>query len=137
MENETHVKDLEDRLSALESQLKAALRSADSVDALGDPKPIGDPLTLEFKRKMRKYAIITWCFTIFFAVMAVHCWYALYWLKATNFMLEAVAMFNLAIMGIVLIKLWYWQVWNRYSIVREVKRLELRIVELVEKLEKR
>lgn len=38
------------------------------------------------------------------------------------------------IMGTVLIKLWYWQVWNRYSVAREVQRLELCIAELVENL---
>jgi hypothetical protein len=42
--------------------------------------------------------------------------------------------FGMSIMGTVLIKLWYWVIWNRYSVVREVKRLELRVAELAEKL---
>jgi hypothetical protein len=137
MENETHVKDLEDRLSVLESQLKAALRSASSVDALGDPKPMGDPLTVEFKRKMTRYAIITWGFLVFSCIIAAGCYIVFESTLTTKYQLLWMTFFSIAIMQTVLMKLWYWIIWNRYSVVREVKRLELRIVELVEKLEKR
>ena len=138
MENETKIEDLEKRFSALESQLKAALQSANSVDVFGDPNPMQDSLTAEFKRKMWKYIIIAWSYLGFFVVCAVVCALAFFSVPETEtkglFFWSTI--FLAVIMHTVLIKLWYWQVWNRYSIVREVKRLELRIVELTEKLEK-
>ena len=136
MENETKIEDLEKRFSALESQLKAALQSANSVDVFGDPKPIGDKLSLEFRSKMKGYFILSWCMIGFFGVAAVGCVLASVAEPMMHVQLFFMSMFIVAMMQIVLIKLWYWLVWNHYGIIREVKRLELRIVELTEKLEK-
>ena len=136
MENEPKDNDLEKRLSALESQLKAALRSANSVDAFGEPNPTQDPLTAEFKRKMKKHSMTAYYYTGFFVVWAVVSALAFFSVSETKGLFFWTTLFLAVIMLSVLTNLWYWQVWSRYSIVREIKRLELRIVELTEKLEK-
>jgi len=134
MENETKISDLENRLSALESKLKAALQQDAPLDV---PMPMRGSLFSTFHGEMRKYAIMTWCFLIFFAVGAVGCFVAFDLATTTKYQLLFMTLFAVMVMQTVLMKLWYWQIWNRYSVVREVKRLELRIAELVEKLEKR
>ena len=139
MENETtinnsDINDLEKRLSALENRLKAALRQDDPLDV---PMPMRGSLFSTFHGEMRKYAIITWCFLIFFAIIAVGCFVAFDMVTTTKYQLLFMTLFSVAVMQTVLMKLWYWLIWNRYSVVREVKRLELRIVELTETLEKR
>ena len=139
MENETkinglNVNDLERRLSNLESKLKAALQQGDPLDV---PMPMRGSLFSTFHGEMKKYAIITWCFLLFSVIIAVGCFVAFDIVTTTKYQLLFMTLFSVAIMQTVLMKLWYWLMWNRYSIVREVKRLELRIVELTEKLEKR
>ena len=134
MENETKINDLEKRLADLESKLKAALQQDDPLDV---PMPVRGSLFSTFHGEMRKYAVITWCFLIFFVFIAVGCFVAFDLVTSTKYQLLFMALFCTAIMQTVLMKLWYWLIWNRYSVVREVKRLELRIVELMEKLEKR
>jgi hypothetical protein len=134
MENEKKINDLENRLSALESQLKAALRSDDTLES---PQSIRHSLVSAFRSEMRKYTFLTWGFLIFFTACAVGCFIAFDMAPTTKNQLMCITFFNIMILGTVLIKLWYWLVWNRYSVVREVKRLELRIAELVEKLDKR
>jgi hypothetical protein len=134
MENETQINDLKNRLSALESKLKAALQQDDPPDV---SMPMRGSLFSTFHGEMRRYAILTWCFLIFFAVGAAGCFVAFDMATTTKYQLLFMTLFTMSIMQTVLMKLWYWQIWNRYSVVREVKRLELRIVELTEKLEKR
>ena len=139
MENETNtndrdINDLEKRLSVLESKLKAALQQDDSLDT---PMPMRGSIFSTFHGEMKKYAIITWCVLAFFTVIAVGCFIAFDMVTTTKYQLLFITMFSVSIMQTVLMKLWYWLIWNRYSIVREIKRLELRIVELTEKLDKR
>ena len=131
MENETNINDLERRLSALESKLKAAMQHDDPLEV---PMSMRGALFSTFHGEMRRYAILTWCFLFFFAVGAVGCFVAFDMATTTKYQLLFMTLFTMSIMQTVLMKLWYWQIWNRYSVVREVKRLELRIVELTEKL---
>ena len=132
MENETQINDLEKRLSALESKLKKALQQDDPLDV-----PMYSSIQSTFHGEMKKYAIMTWCVLAFFVVIAVGCFIAFDMVTTTKYQLLFMTLFSVAIMHTVLMKLWYWLIWNRYSVVREVKRLELRIVELTEKLDKR
>jgi hypothetical protein len=46
-------------------------------------------------------------------------------------------MAHLFILLLGLVKLWYWMLANRNGINREIKRLEMRIAELTEKLSNR
>lgn len=134
MENEMKINDLENRLSALENRLKAALQQDDLLEV---PMPMRGSLLSTFHGEMRKYAVLTWCFLVFFSICAAGCYFAFDAMTTTKHQLLFMTFFSMSILGTVLIKLWYWVIWNRYSVVREVKRLELRIAELVEKLEKR
>ena len=132
MENETQINDLEKRLSALESKLKTAPQQDDPLDV-----PMYGSIRSTFHGEMKKYAIMTWCFLFFSVIIAVGCFVAFDIVTTTKYQLLFMTLFSVAIMQTVLMKLWYWLMWNRYSVVREIKRLELRIVELTEKLEKR
>jgi hypothetical protein len=140
MENETKISELENRLSELESRLKATLQRDNSHDEPGRGRPDEEklgPLLSAFHGEMRRYALWTHGFTIFFAISTVGCFIAFDAATTTKYQLLWISLFIVAMMQTVLIKLWYWLIWNRYSVIREVKRLEVRIAELVEKLEKR
>lgn len=133
MDTEKKITEMENKISDLERKLKAALRQDDEQDV---PTPIRGSLVSTFRGEMMKFAIMTWAWLIVFVFCAVGCFMAFEAAESTKSQLMFMAFFIISIMGTVLIKLWYWQVWNRYSVVREVKRLELRIAELTEKLEK-
>jgi len=136
MENELKINDLENRLSDLERRLKAALQQENPpLEAPTLPPGVG--IFATGGNEMRKYAVLTWCFLLFFIVVALGCFAAFEMAATTKYQLLCMTIFIVALLGVVQMKLWYWLIWNRYSIVREIKRLELRIAELVEKLEKR
>lgn len=97
--------------------------------------PVRGSLVSTFKGEIRKYAIITWSFLLVFVIVAVVCGVAFFESNDVKMQILCMGVLNIAIMQTVLIKLWYWQVWNRYSVVREIKRLELHIAKLIEKSE--
>ena len=131
MENETRIDELEKKLSSLENKLKAALRQDDELEV---PMPLRGTLVSTFKGEMTKYSIITWIWLAVSAIAAVGCFIAFDQVSSTKMQLLFITLALIAVMNTVLIKLWYWQIWNRYSVVREVKHLEFRIAELTEKL---
>ncbi len=132
MDTETKLAEMETKISDLERKLKAALRQDDELEV---PMPMRGSLISTFRGEMTKYAIITWCFLLVFAIVAVVCGVAFFESSDVKMQIFYMVVLNIAIMQTVLMKLWYWLVWNRYSVVREVKRLELRIAELIEKSE--
>jgi len=136
MENESKINDLENRLSDLERRLRAALQQNDPPLEAPTLSP-GVGIFATGYGDMKQYAVLTWWFLLFFAVVALGCFVAFEMATTTKYQLLCMTIFLVAIMGVVQMKLWYWLIWNRYSIVRETKRLELRIAELMEKLEKR
>ncbi len=130
MENESKITELENKLSDLESKLKTILQNDGEIEV---PMPMRGSLVSTFRGEMRKYAIITWCFLVVFVIVAVVCGIAFFESNDVKMQIFYMVVVNIAIMQTVLIKLWYWLIWNRYSVVREIKRLELRIAELTEK----
>lgn len=122
---------MENKISDLEQKLKTALQQGNELEV---PMPIRGSLVSTFKGEMAKYAIVTWGCLLVFVFCAVGSFIVFAISDDTKQQLLYMTFFSISIMGTVLIKLWYWIIWNRYSVIREVKRLELRIAELTEKL---
>ena len=133
MENEQRIEELENRFADLEAKLKAVLRENENVDV---PMPVYKTLFVRYHGEMQGHAVLTWGFLAFLTFLAVGSLLAFLATDSMKMQLLWTTIFLVCIINTVLMKLWYWLIWNRYSVVREVKRLELRVVELIEKLEK-
>jgi len=83
-----------------------------------------------YSRKMASIAILAWAFAIVFFAGAAYC--AIQFLKTdqTKLQIMYAAIFILCVGGIGWLKIFGWQILNKNSIKREIKRLELRIAEL-------
>lgn len=134
MEPENKLTELEEKIANLEARLKVALQQDDEPDVT---VPLRGTLVSTFKGEMTKFASIAYMWLFVCIICAAGCYVAFSLSGDVKHQLLYITCFNISIMGTVLIKLWYWIIWNRYSIVREVKRLEYRIAELSEKISKR
>lgn len=84
-----------------------------------------------YSREMLPVAIIVWVWAIIFFVPAVYCVIQLFRTDTTRSQIIYAAIFVVCFQGICLMKSLAWQMLTRNSITREIKRLELRIPELV------
>ena len=118
----------------LENKLRDTLQNNETKREI--PIPMKDVLVGSFHGQMRKFTLIAYCYIGVFLVLAVASGIGM-------FISEEIAtriLCGMALHGCILIigfvKLWYWMIANRNATNRELKRLELQIAELVEKLEK-
>jgi uncharacterized membrane protein YbjE (DUF340 family) len=83
-----------------------------------------------YSKKMWSIALLIWAFAIVFFAGATYC--AIQFLRTdqTKLQIMYAAIFILCVGGIGWMKIFAWQMLNKNSIKREIKRLELRIAEL-------
>ena len=85
-----------------------------------------------YSRKMWSIALLIWIFAIAFFVGATYSGIQFYKTEQTKLQIMYAAIFILCVGGIGWMKIFGWQMLNKNSIKREIKRLELRIAELAE-----
>jgi hypothetical protein len=83
-----------------------------------------------YSRKMWSIALLLWAFAIIFFAGAVYSGIQFYKTDQTKLQIMYAAVFILCVGGIGWLKIFGWQMLNKNSIKREIKRLELRIAEL-------
>jgi len=85
-----------------------------------------------YSGKMRSTAILVWAFAAAFFAGAVYCGVQFLNSDQSKSQIMHAAIFITCVHGIGLMKIFAWEMLHRNSIKREIKRLELRIVELNE-----
>ena len=91
-------------------------------------------LMTSFRGKMRFWSIFVYLYLTLFSVSAVFCTLWFFQSETVKDMIFYAALACLSILIITVVKLWYWMLINRNAITREVKRLELQITRLTERL---
>jgi hypothetical protein len=115
-------------MSHLDDQLKAALRN----DALDQPGII-EMAASNFRGRQRFVTLFSKAFTL--AVMAVMIWCVVAFFQTADVrdMIFYATLFLYLGSVIAMLKLWFWLMMIRYSIARELKRLELQFGLLAQK----
>jgi len=88
-----------------------------------------------FSRKMRSVAIMVWVWAIVFIAGAVYCGVKFVDADHTKDQIMYASLFVCLVLSIGFMKVFAWEMINRNSIKREIKRLELRITELAKSLD--
>ena len=89
-----------------------------------------------YSRRMLSIALLVWAFAIAFLAGATYCGIQFLRADQTKWQIMYASLFILFVEGIALMKIFAWQMIAKNSVNREVKRLELCIVELARSLSK-
>lgn len=87
-----------------------------------------------YSRSMRSTAILVYAWVIIFIALAVYSAMRFFKADQTQAQIMYAALFILGAHGVGLMKICAWEMMNRHSIRRDLKRLELRVAELTEML---
>jgi hypothetical protein len=90
-----------------------------------------------YSRKLWSTAVFSWAWGIVLIAPAVYCAVRFFDADQIKWQLTYAAVFIVLMHWIGLIKTFAWQMVHRHSIKRDIKRLELRIAELIETLKNR
>lgn len=89
-----------------------------------------------YSRKNLSTALIVWIIGLIFAVPAVYCGIGLFRADNTQTQLIHATIFIVCIQNIALMKIFAWQMIHKNRTCREIKRLEIRIAELTQTMNK-
>ena len=87
-----------------------------------------------YSRRMRSIVILVYAWAIPFIALAVYSAMQFFKADRTQAQIMYAALFIVGWHGVGLMKVAAWEMWNRHSIRRDLKRLELRVAELSEML---
>ncbi len=85
-----------------------------------------------YNKKMMSFVILLWIWAIIFIGGSVYCGIQFFKTAEIRYQIMYAAIFVCFVHGISAIKIFAWQLIHRNGLRREIKRLELRIAELVE-----
>ncbi len=87
-----------------------------------------------YSKRMRSVAILVWAWAVIFFGGSILCAVRFFAVADTRSQIMYAALFICFFHGIGLMKIFAWSMVQRHGIKREIKRLELRIAELSERI---
>ncbi len=117
-------------MNKLDDDIRKVLASGDTFYDLEREEGVFRQMAGIFRGKMRWMAIVATIYSVVFPVLMVLAAVEFFRADDTKWQIFHATGFLLLAMLLVLVKLWGWMQMNRNSIQREMKRLELRILEM-------
>ena len=119
-------------MSKLDDDIRKALADGESIYDLDREEGVFRQMAGIFHGKMRWMAIVATFEAVVFVVLIVLAAVEFFQTDDTKWQIFYATGILLLGLLLLLVKLWGWMQMNRYAIQREIKRLELRILELGE-----
>ncbi len=122
-------------MSEFEKDLRDELRGANGGDYDPDREDtLRGMLLSTFRGRTWWMSLVAWIYILLFSGLAVFAAVRFFQVEGDRQMLLYATVFVTAVIVAAITKIWYWMLINRNAVQREVKRLEIRIAELAEKL---
>ncbi len=119
-------------MNKLDDDIRRVLANGETLYDLQREEGIFRQMAGIFRGKMRWMAIVATVESIVFVVLIVLAAIEFFQTDDTKWQIFYATAVLLLAMLLLLVKLWGWMQMNRYAIQREIKRLELRVLELGE-----
>lgn len=126
-------------MNELDRKIKQALGEQEPGSALGpgDEPSVFDLMLDVFRGRHKWLAILTASWMVVFFGLAIFCAIRFFQAEETRDILLWGMGFFCCFTAVGMLKVWYWMEMNKSALTREIKRLELQIAELANKLDSR
>jgi len=122
-------------MSNLDETIRQALQSDDPIDINDNrEQSLLKEAIQVFRSRKRHFVIISVVVTLAAMALAVYTAIRFFGAEDTRSMIAWSVVFLLCAVTTSMMKVWFWMQMERYAILREVKRLELQVARLVERL---
>jgi uncharacterized membrane protein YcjF (UPF0283 family) len=124
-------------MSNFDNDIRNAVRAdTDELARAGDEGLIGQ-VTATFKSRMRYWVALVWVMSLVMTGLCVFAAIMFFQAETTRDWILYAAIFMWAAVAVAMLKMWYWMEMNRNTHTREIKRVELQIATLAERLDRR
>ena len=120
----------------LDAKIREALAAEDKelVDGLDSEQSIFEMLAETFRGRHRWLVAVGFVATFAFLGLMVFCAVRFFQAESVRDMIMWTGAFVFCAMAVVANKIWYWMELNKHSVTREVKRVELQIAHLAQRI---
>jgi len=117
----------------LDRKIREALASEEAEVSLRTvDAPLLEQVIDTFRGRNRWLVVLAWVFTTVWMAGAVVSGYQFFHADGERAMIAWAAGFGVSVLAVASLKIWYWMELVKNSVLREVKRVELRVVRLGE-----
>ena len=120
-------------MTKIDDEIRKALANSETPYDLNREEGVFSQMAGLYRGRMRWMAIVATAEAILFTVLIVLAGIAFFRTEDTKWQIFYATSVLLLALLLVLIKFWGWLQMSRYALQREIKRLELRVLELVER----
>jgi len=123
-------------MNGIDERIREALDAEDAVlyDELGEPSLLGRALEV-MSGRMKWINLLVWFIGTLFFIAGILSLLLFFDAQETKEMLVWGGGFMFCMMAVMMMKLWFWIEMQKNSVLREVKRVELQIARMSEKLD--
>ncbi len=121
-------------MNELDDTIRSALKSQAQNGAIDpDREPtMRTQIADTFRGRLRWLALLAAFFRVVYLILAVIAAIQFFRVDGTRELIAYATLFLISVLATAFIKLWYWMLLIKNSVIREIKRLELQIAELTQ-----
>lgn len=123
-------------MSELDKKIREALQAQDRelFDEYSGEQGLFEMVAETFQTRHRWLVLLVWFWMLVFFVMSIITAVQFFRAESTRDLIAWAVGFLFFMLGTSLLKTWYWMEMNKNSITREIKRVELQIARLAERI---
>ena len=116
-------------MTDIDEKIRAALRAEDRelYDELSGEQSLIEQVIASFHSRSRWLIVLVLVYSFVFLGLCVYCAMQFFAATEVKSMIAWACGFCLGMIGVTVLKVWYWMELHRMSVIREIKRLELQI----------
>lgn len=123
-------------MSNFDNDIRQALQAeGDNLEHAGDEGLMAQ-VTASFRSRMRHWVALIWAASFVVFGMAVFAAVSFFRAETTRDWILYATIFAWAMFAVGMLKMWYWMELNRNTHTREIKRLEIQLARLADRLER-
>ena len=122
-------------MTNLDAKIRDALKAEDA-ELFGDEPGLPAMVAESFRSKNRWLVWVVWVSIVIFTGIAGWTAYGFFTTETLGAKLEWGLIVALAMLSVVMLEQWYWMELQKNNVVREVKRVELQIARLADRLDR-
>ena len=120
-------------MNSFDDDIRSAVKGDEHLADAGNEGLI-EQVSATFKSRMRYWVVLVWAMTLVTTGIAVFAAVMFFQSETTRDWILYATVFLWAAMAVGMLKMWYWMEMNRNTHTREIKRVELQIAKLAERL---
>ncbi len=123
-------------MNELDDKIRSSLNAQAQHGAIDPDRepPLRTQIAETFRGRFRWLAWLATFYRIVILIPAVIAAIQFFRVDGTRELIAYATLFLICVVASAIIKLWYWMLLNKNSVIREIKRLELQIAELTQAL---